>query len=285
MTMDLLITEVAWAYKYPSEGEADSNGHTRLSILQERFHLSSLKLQKILVTAGVYEPVKSGTAYYTMRKEGKSAAEIVKITGYSSAAVSACFPYEKALYNADKNGADVTSAAERKRRQRGREEEKRQNSLEMLQGRMTDEDFLNAVRDHEGMLFISLDHERYSIEVRNAAEGSRSPDAGDNVLWEFTVYAEGEKKTDLPGGEVLSVFHNGLELLSSGQKAEPSLFKKNESLPYIYPLLVVFGILPGDRQAFSARRNPSDLSVCDCCGRRASYRVRIRLAPTCVEQA
>ena len=125
MTMETLITEVAEAYVNPQEGEGDCNGHTQLSILQERFHLSSLKLQKILVTAGVYEPVKSGTAYYTierLRKEGKSAAEIVKITGYSSAAVSACFPYEKALYNADKNGADVTSAAERKRRQRGNEQ-------------------------------------------------------------------------------------------------------------------------------------------------------------------
>ena len=97
MSIDDLIREVAAAYKNPEEGEADRNGNTRLSVLRERFHLSSLKIQKILVTAGVYEPVKGNTAFETVsrfREQGMSAAEIVKATGLSAAAVAACFPYE-----------------------------------------------------------------------------------------------------------------------------------------------------------------------------------------------
>ena len=54
MTMNELIQAVADAYRNPAEGEEDRNGNTRLAVLQEKFHLSSLKVQKILVTAGVY---------------------------------------------------------------------------------------------------------------------------------------------------------------------------------------------------------------------------------------
>ena len=70
-----LIKTVAEAYKNPAEGEEDRNGNTHLTILQEKYHLSSLKVQKILVTAGVYEPVKEGTPYAEitqLRKAGKS---------------------------------------------------------------------------------------------------------------------------------------------------------------------------------------------------------------------
>lgn len=98
MTMNELIKAVANAYKNPAEGEEDRNGNTRLAVLQEKFRLSSLKVQKILVTAGVYEPVKEGTPYgeiTRLRKAGKSAKEIMEITGLSSAAVSAYIPYER----------------------------------------------------------------------------------------------------------------------------------------------------------------------------------------------
>ncbi len=45
---------------------------------------------------GVYEPVKDNTAYETitgLRKEGRKPDEIMWITGFSGATVSAYFPY------------------------------------------------------------------------------------------------------------------------------------------------------------------------------------------------
>ena len=280
MKMDGLISEVAKAYLNPGEGEADINGNTRLVILQERFGLSSLKLQKILVTAGVYEPVKSGTAFHKverLRKEGKSPKEIMEITGLSSAAVSACFPYEKSLYHADKNGAAITSAAKRKRKQRDKEEGKRRNALEVLQGQMTDEDFLHAIRDYEGLPFISLKGERSSVEMQSAA-GEKSGSSGKHpqelAVHRVAVRGGDRKKLVFPEEEVLAVFHNALDLLAGGRGTGSIFFEERDSLSYVYPLLVVFGILPGNREDFTVRRKAPDISVCACCGRRSVYTVK-----------
>ena len=166
MTMNELIKAVADAYKNPAEGEEDRNGNTRLAVLQEKFRLSSLKVQKILVTAGVYEPVKEGTPYVEitrLRKAGKSAKEIMKITGLSNAAVSAYIPYERGVYHADRSGAEISSAAERKRKQRGGEETKRMNARSVLRGNVTDESFWKAIQEHGREIFISTSGDRYSV--------------------------------------------------------------------------------------------------------------------------
>ena len=74
--------------------------------------------------------------------------------------------------------------------------------------------------------------------------------------------------------EVLEVLHNALELLASGQKTDEIFFDQTPALPYIYPLLVFFGIIPGDKVRYTTRRVVSEPMVCSCCGRRADYVVR-----------
>lgn len=259
--MDDLIRMVAEAYTHPEEGDADRNGNTRLAVLQERFHLSPLKVQKILVTAGVYEPVKNATAYseiMRLRKEGRTAKEIMRITGRSAATVSACFPYERAIYNADRSGYAISYAAERKRKQREREEIKRKDAIAALRNNRTDEAFWAAIGENDRMTFVTPFGERYSVSSMD----------------DLSVQIAAGRLLDFPKKDVLAVLHNALELEASGKKLDYACFDQVPVLPYVYPLLVVFGLIPGDRKKFTTRRTLSETAICACCGQKAEYTVR-----------
>ena len=280
MTMNELIKAVADAYKNPAEGEEDRNGNTRLAVLQEKFCLSSLKVQKILVTAGVYEPVKEGTPYgeiTRLRKAGKSAKEIMEITGLSSAAVSAYIPYERGVYHADRSGAEISSAAERKRKQRGGEETKRMNARSVLRGNVTDESFWKAIQEHGREIFISTSGDRYSVNARFTAPELTAPERGEGVAGrkqELQIRLIGGGELFFPKEMVIDVLHNALDLMAEGEETEELSFDRTEALPYVYPLLVFFGIIPGDKAQYPTRRMIADAEVCSCCGRMADYTVR-----------
>ena len=280
MTMNELIKTVADAYKNPAEGEEDRNGNTRLAVLQEKFRLSSLKVQKILVTAGVYEPVKEGTPYVEitrLRKAGKSAKEIMKITGLSNAAVSAYTPYERGVYHADRSGAEISSAAERKRKQRGGEETKRMNARSVLRGNVTDESFWKAIQEHGREIFISTSGDRYSVNARFTAPELTAPERGEGAAGrkqELQIRLIGGGELFFPKEMAIDVLHNALDLMAEGEETEELSFDRTEALPYVYPLLVFFGIIPGDKAQYTTRRMIADAEVCSCCGRMADYTVR-----------
>lgn len=280
MTMNELIKTVADAYKNPAEGEEDRNGNTRLAVLQEKFRLSSLKVQKILVTAGVYEPVKEGTPYVEitrLRKAGKSAKEIMKITGLSNAAVSAYIPYERGVYHADRSGAEISSAAERKRKQRGGEETKRMNARSVLRGNVTDESFWKAIQEHGREIFISTSGDRYSVNARFTAPELTAPEKGEGAAGrkqELQIRLIGGGELFFPKETAIDVLHNALDLMAEGEETEELSFDRTEALPYVYPLLVFFGIIPGDKAQYTTRRMIADAEVCSCCGRMADYTVR-----------
>ena len=269
-----LIKTVAEAYKNPAEGEEDRNGNTRLSILQEKYHLSSLKVQKILVTAGVYEPVKEGTPYAEitqLRKAGKSVKEIMEITGLSSAAVSSYIPYERGVYNADRNGAEISSAAGRKRKQRGGEETKRSNVRSVLREKVTDESFWKAIQEHSQEIFISLYGERYSVSVQVVATGKRRISTG--LQQDLQILLTKGRVITIPKEKVLDILHNALELKAAGEKTDVQFFDRSDGLPYVYPLLVFFGIIAGDKAQYTTKRTVASTRVCSCCGRMADYTV------------
>ena len=103
MTFEELLEQIAEDYLNPpqmSDGSknADRNGHTRMSDLQAKYDLSSLKIQKLLVTAGVYAPVKADSSYYAVKylyEAGKSVDDIMEQLQLSKATVNACIPYER----------------------------------------------------------------------------------------------------------------------------------------------------------------------------------------------
>ncbi len=268
MPVNGLLNELANMYKHPRPGDEDRNGNTRLVILQKRFSLSPLRLQKLLVTAGVYEPVKDSSMYYEiarLHREGKSVKEIMQRTGLSSAAVSACLPYERVLYNADRLGVAVSDAAERKRRQRRREEVLKQNTRAVLQQHVTDETFWTALQEHAWVKFISTEGERFVYHMLL----SRPPKKVSERVLSVVTYRGG--LFAFTYREVMEVLHEALERKASGLAARSG---EGVASSYLYPLLVFFGILPGEQKQFVVRRSLPVDAICCCCGRRADYTVR-----------
>lgn len=270
MPMNYLLKELVTAYKNPQPEDEDRNGNTRLAVLRERFHLSPLRLQKLLVTAGVYEPVKDSSMYSVITrlyKAGKSVKEIMEQTGLSNAAVSACLPYERVVYNADLLGVELSDAARRKRRQRSREEMIKQNVRNLLQFAATDETFWAALQEHAWEKFISTDGERFTYHMLT----DRPPrKAGEKVI-SVVDYKQG--LLPFTYQEVTDVLHEALELKAVGTTAVSS-FKQTAALPYLYPLLVYFGILPGNKKEYAVRHAMPVPEVCSCCGCKAEYTVR-----------
>ncbi len=299
-----IINKVAEAYKNPEKGTEDINGNTKLTVLQQKFSLSSLKVQKILITAGVYEPVHKNTNYEQVKalnEQGKSAEEISEILGISKAAVCAYLPYENGVYNADNYGEKITPNAVRKRRQRAKADDRRLASRNMLLSGLTDESFWNTLKKHETEMFYSLgssERKRFMIKV------------SDDEL-EIIIKRSGRKEDDLheviPKENVIRILHEAIDLKTSVQneiveKFEseqkkyadsikkpfsdipdltvspndllnaniiiiPSLFKNHCGLEFVYPLLVYFGIIGGDVHRYAAKKTALDMKTCSCCGR------------------
>ena len=101
MTFEELLDQIAKDYLNPEtlpdgRKDVDRNGHTRITDLQVKYKLSSLKIQKLLVTAGMYVPVKTDSSYYAVKRlheAGKSVDEIMKQLSISKVSVNACIPY------------------------------------------------------------------------------------------------------------------------------------------------------------------------------------------------
>lgn len=173
MTFEELLKAIAEDYVNPEKGpdgnvHADRNGHMRLAELQRKYNLSSLKVQKLLVSAGVYEPVKSDSAYYAvkaLRQEGKSAEEIMEELCLSKAAVNAFLPYERGADDLDKLGVELSDDAVRKRRQRSNEEMKKENARNVLADTMSDKALWDALSEHSSETFVTDQGQRFVLNV------------------------------------------------------------------------------------------------------------------------
>ena len=71
------------------------------------FHVTPMKMRKLLITAGVYSTDKS-RFIGELHAEGKSASEIQAITGLKKSSINGYLPYSKVIYNHDDKsvGAD-----------------------------------------------------------------------------------------------------------------------------------------------------------------------------------
>ena len=273
MTLEKLIRTISYAYKHPADGDADRNGNTRMSVLQKRFNLSSLKIQKLLVTAGVYEPVKENTPYATiqrLRSEGKTVKEIQSITGLSNASVNAYLPYEITPHNAELLGVEIGNDAERKRRQRSNEEMRKGNTRSLLNKNLTDEAFWKAIQEHAQETFITASGERYHVNAIFSVfdrEGASDVPGGVDKQQLFIVSKEDGSVLTFKQEEVFQILHETL-----GSKAVEGFVmdfnnpEDTSAKPSIIPLLIYFGILDGTRKGTTTQRSNTP-GVCSCCGR------------------
>ena len=257
MTFDELLEGIAFSYLNPpknSDGsmDADKNGHTRLTDLQKKYNLSSLKIQKLLVTAGVYQPVKKNSNYYAVKKRweaGQSVEEIMQDLSLSKAAVNAFLPYERGGKNLDQLGMSITGDASRKRKQRRIDELKKENTRHLLAETMSDEALWNALQEYDQDIFKTEKGQRFRIKT--------SLDS-DPVL---TISKDNGSLIVITQQEVFDAYHKALEESAGGN------LSLGDFEEYLRPLFVFFGIIHGDRRKTTTKRSLSGIGRCFCCGR------------------
>ena len=109
-----LMDSLVYDYNNPSIGESvPGSGKMQITKLAKKYNMSMLKVRKLLVSAGVLKNDKT-IIIHRLKYEGKSASEIVRITGYSLATVNSYLPYSKIIYKME----DVSPNAIRMKRHR-----------------------------------------------------------------------------------------------------------------------------------------------------------------------
>ena len=82
------------------QDDFDGNNTDVINELAAEYKTSTVRIRKILITAGVYRTARVDEII-KLRNENKSVNEISKITGIKPAAVRASLPYSKKPYNID----------------------------------------------------------------------------------------------------------------------------------------------------------------------------------------
>ena len=113
-----IMEAVTDAYLNPPQGTEDDTGHMQLKQLAEEFSMTPLKVRKLLITTGAYQTAIS-KAVNALFREGKSVAEIQKLTNLSRALVQSYLPYSKTVYKMEER----TLLAERLQKYRIRKSE------------------------------------------------------------------------------------------------------------------------------------------------------------------
>ena len=275
MTFEELLEEITHDYLNPPTSpdnklDADKNGHTRLADLQRKYNLSSLKIQKLLVTAGVYQPVKIDSGYYAVNKlhaAGKTVDEIRAATGLSKAAVNAFLPYKRGAKSLDKLGVEISDDAARKRKQRSVEEMKKENARELLAETMTDEALWNALGEHFTETFISTSGQRFAINVvYTGGEDLTEKDPSIEKVPELAISKSGEEDIIyIPQEDVFDTYHKALEE-KAGEDVSLGAYEE-----YLRPVFIFLGVLDGDRSATTTKRSEAMIGTCDCCGKKTEH--------------
>ncbi len=158
-----IIETVTDAYLNPSGNTADENGRMYLSVLAEDFGMTTLKLRKLLITAGAYETHISRQVN-DLHKSGKTIKEITAVTGLSAASVSGYLPYQKTIYKLEES----TLLAERLRKFRSRKA-----SVVQLASALNDGDrkniettLWNTLAAFEGYRFETAEGLRYYYTIK-----------------------------------------------------------------------------------------------------------------------
>ena len=265
MKFEELLEEIATAYLNPprlpdGKLDADKNGHTKLADLQARYNLSSLKIQKLLVTAGVYQPVKIDSGYYSVKKlhdAGKTVDEIMEGLSLSRAAVNAFLPYERGAKELDKLGVEISGDAARKRKQRGIEEMKKENARDVLADTMTDEALWTALDEHNTETFLSASEQRFKITiVYSGDEEQEDPKLAISKLGDKGIIYISQQ-------DVFDAYHKALEE-RAGEDVSLGTYEE-----FLRPVFIFLGVIEGDRGEVTTKRNVPMIGRCDCCGRKS----------------
>lgn len=238
----------------------DKEEHPSLQTIANELDLNSIKVRKLLITAGVY---KSDVAdqvqkvFGTHRKAGLSHTEAIAATmkelNLSKASVTSYLPYEKGVYFPDEtDSSNISVGAERIRRMR-----KRNKVLEELRAEQSEDALWAAVIAFQGYKFRTYSGLVFSYSLKkgrcrgNAKSGvANEQDEAykkDKACKQGGVYTKElfidrrENSKSLAWSSVLLAFHNIPSIGSAVDR--PKALGDIRGVTYIFAMFYRFGLI------------------------------------------
>lgn len=186
------------------------------------FHVTPMKMRKLLITAGVYSTDTShiiGELY----SEGKSASQIQAITGLKKSSINGYLPYSKVIYNHD----DKSVGADRVGLYR-----KRQKLIRALQKTMSEEALWECIIEYQNFLFHTVSGLPFKYVIKTGRNGSYTK--------ELIVDRREESKT-LAWSSIALAFKKATAF--DGIVTKPKALGDIRGISYIYPIFYHFGLI------------------------------------------
>ena len=238
----------------------DKEEHPSLQTIANELDLNSIKVRKLLITAGVYKSDAADQVqkvFGTHRKAGLSHTEAIAATmqelNLSKASVTSYLPYEKGVYfPAKTDNKNLSVGAERIRRMR-----KREKILEELRAEHSEEALWAAVIAFQGYKFRTYSGLVFSYSLKKG-RGRGNTESGvaneqDEACKQAEAYKQGgvytkelfidrrENSKSLAWSSVLLAFHN---IPSIGSVVDrPKALGDIRGVTYIFAMFYRFGLI------------------------------------------
>ena len=219
----------------------DKEEHPSLQTIANELDLNSIKVRKLLITAGVYKSDAADQVqkvFGTHRKAGLSHTEAIAATmqelNLSKSSVTSYLPYEKGVYfPVETDGNNLSVGAERIRRMR-----KRNEVLEELRIEQSEEALWAAVIEFQGYKFRTYSGLVFSYSLKKGR--------GDTYTKELFIDRR-ENSKSLAWSSVLLAFHN---IPSIGSVVDrPKALGDIRGVTYIYAMFYRFGLIDAPQKA------------------------------------
>lgn len=244
----------------------DKEEHPSLQTIANELDLNSIKVRKLLITAGVYKSDAADQVQRVFNKHrvsGLSHTEALVATmrelNLSKASVTSYLPYEKGVYfPAETDNKNLSVGAERIRRMR-----KREKILEKLRTEQSEDALWAAVIEFQGYKFRTYSGLVFSYGLKKgrgrgiAESGVANEQGNTNKMAEACkqggVYTKElfidrrENSKSLAWSSVLLAFHN---IPSIGSVVDrPKALGDIRGVTYIYAMFYRFGLIDAPEKA------------------------------------
>lgn len=219
----------------------NTDAHPSLQTIADELDLNSIKVRKLLITAGVYESALADQVqevFATHRKSGLTHTEAIALTmrdmNLSKASVTSYLPYEKGVYfPAETDNKNLSVGAERIRRMR-----KRERILEELRVEQSEDALWAAVIEFQGYKFRTYSGLVFSYSLKKGR--------GDTYTKELFIDRR-ENSKSLAWSSVLLAFQN---IPSIGSVVDrPKALGDIRGVTYIYAIFYRFGLIDAPEKA------------------------------------
>lgn len=194
-----------------------------IELVAKDYKISSMKMRKLLITAGVYHNEIS-ELIARLQAEGNTPDDIQRITGLSRSTVNGYLPYSKVIYK----NTESSVGADRVRLLR-----KRRKACKELQEELSEKKLWECMELYQGFKFYTVSGLPFTYMIKIGKNGRYTK--------ELIVDRRTESKT-LTWSSITLAFHNANGLRGKVIR-RPKDLGDIRGVSYIFPILCRFGVI------------------------------------------